>query len=168
MIATQTRTNVSTGIENHINLISAAASKQANHPTSQDLEDVLSMGNRFINEIISASPPLITSQKDIEARDSFKKSHPNFDPKIFKMQTEDLSQYLHRQPKISDRGNDLHPYNKFFQANQLKGNVIDEIRNSKVISQNRGSKIAGYKISIQEKIQEAFKLLQRISNYHFS
>ena len=128
------------------------------------------MGSRFINEIISASPPQITSQEDTEARASFKKSYPNFDPKIFKMQTEDLSQYLHRQPKIRERGNDLHPYNKFFHANQPKGgNVIDEIRDSKVISGNiGGSKILGFKISIREKIQEAVKLLERISNYHFS
>jgi hypothetical protein len=122
------------------------------------------MGSRFINEIISASPPQITSQEDTEARASFKKSYPNFDPKIFKMQTEDLSQYLAVQPKRREEDRYSYPL-----PHSNKKNVIDEIRDSKVISGNiGGSKILGFKISIREKIQEAVKLLERISNYHFS
>jgi hypothetical protein len=121
------------------------------------------MGSRFIKDINSASPPLITSQKDTEDQNSFKKSYPNFDPKIFKMQTEDLSQYLAVQPRRPERDRYLYP-----SPHSNKKNVIDEIRDSEVISRSIvGSKIAGFTISIREKIQEAVNLLERISNYHF-
>jgi hypothetical protein len=52
------------------------------------------MGNRFINDIHAA-----------QTDNSFKSAYPDFNPKIFKMQTEDLSQYLTKQPENSKKSN---------------------------------------------------------------
>jgi hypothetical protein len=148
-------------LDNHLEsisqLIQECNQRADNNQTSSSPEE-------FLKRIINKGSDFIQYVRNNQ--ELIKNEFPNFDPKIFEMQTESLRKYYAYEKPFSSATRDIEARRQEIETREQENALTDKLLLLHKSRDEKDEKID--EISIQEKIQKAVNLLERISNYHFS